>query len=985
MTLHLYIFASVLLVIVNLFYGITSLRTKSRPGLYFGMAAIICSITGGTYLVSILLHEDRYFLMSFMSSLYFLSIDALLLCLIYYAKALGHFQMTRREKLAVRILLIYALFEAVVFLINPFHEIVVGYQLRDTQIAHFSYVMKPLYVIHLAYTYLMIVSILWIMIRGSFRVPREYRSVFYFLPLMIVIIVLLNAIFLFLPNKGIFSQIDISICLYALAIVCTYWHSNYYSKRSMLVRFKSTLFDSINQGMMMFDYNDDLILYNDRSAELFSRVTVRHGISLSSFIREAGLDFQMSGAESRVPLSDHSFTCFTKNGADSPLRCDYKLLRNSQNAILGKLFVFTDLAGRIDLLTGFVNWESFLRHKDETDMVPSFALMCDISGLSSINKTLGHAEGDRMIRSLSESLKQNLPFNTFFIRTHDASMIALCYDMDEKSIHAAMRKVVSDFGGNLQYAISPVTSAETLLEDIQVAARGVNTRKLLDNHSVRSATLSSLIRALKECDPDTESHVKRTQTMGQALGEVIGLNDIEQSDLALLCLLHDIGKVGVPLEILNKPGKLTNEEFAILRSHVEKGYNIAVSSPELKAIADMIRFHHERWDGRGYPDRIAGKEIPLLSRIISVIDAYDAMVSTRSYKSAMSRQEALNEILRCAGTQFDPHIAASFVQLLNDRPDLGISETSITGQSQMLMIPKEPASTALSSAISSSVSIPISRYLLDSQFRIISVDSFFEKMTGYTEEDVHKMHLTQVDLIPDLDRPEYLRLLNSQITMQSTNLFKHPLKKKDGTTTTVYCFGRMFYDPAARSERSEIVISERPLMDSIYDFSESERIWSLKQLRKWDNETRRDPSTGLLTAKAFRAELDVELMMEDSMILLFNIYAERKSHDPFTPVKIMYTDTLIRNELRRDDISAYLGDNTFAAAIFFDRNVSSEVIIRRAEEIYQNYMTVLRSEPDIYDVRIGYVISQSDTQSASILLSEALKDSQHHLRLYTTA
>lgn len=138
--------------------------------------------------------------------------------------------------------------------------------------------------------------------------------------------------------------------------------------------------------------------------------------------------------------------------------------------------------------------------------------------------------------------------------------------------------------------------------------------------------------------------------------------------MSLLCLLHDIGKIGVPLEILNKPGKLSDEEWEILRSHTEKGYVIANSNHELKGIAEEIRHHHERWDGSGYPDGLSGESIPLLSRIIAVVDAYDAMINNRSYKSAISVSSAMEELEQCAGSQFDPFIVSEFLLMLKENP-----------------------------------------------------------------------------------------------------------------------------------------------------------------------------------------------------------------------------------------------------------------------------------------------------------------------------
>jgi HD-GYP domain-containing protein (c-di-GMP phosphodiesterase class II) len=154
--------------------------------------------------------------------------------------------------------------------------------------------------------------------------------------------------------------------------------------------------------------------------------------------------------------------------------------------------------------------------------------------------------------------------------------------------------------------------------------------------------------------------------MAARLGRALELSDAELGKLTLLAVLHDIGKIAIPHAILSKPGKLTEEEWQIMRTHTEKGYRIASASKELQPIADYILHHHERWDGKGYPSGLAGEEIPLLSRIITVVDSHDVMVHDRPYHNAMSQADAEKELLRCSGSQFDPHIVSVFLQVLRD-------------------------------------------------------------------------------------------------------------------------------------------------------------------------------------------------------------------------------------------------------------------------------------------------------------------------------
>lgn len=364
--------------------------------------------------------------------------------------------------------------------------------------------------------------------------------------------------------------------------------------------------------------------------------------------------------------------CYVKkDGEERPLRCDIRSLKNDRGQHLGQLFVFSDAALETDLLTGFQDWESFRRFaREQKDAFPvsTGVAVCDINGLSAVNSSLGTQTGDQKIHLLSETMRNYFPKQTYYVRGVEAMLIALCSHSSEAEMQSCVEKIKENFPGKLQYGVNVVSDEQTdVLAVIQETTEAMRAKKLLDQGSTHSEMLKSLIRALEECDSDTEHHVRRTQLSGAELGKRIGLTDVQQSRLSLLCLLHDIGKIGIPLEILNKPGKLSDEEWAILQTHTRKGYEIANSNSELKGIADEVLHHHERWDGKGYPDGLSSEGIPLLSRVIAVVDAYDAMTNTRAYRQAMPVSTAKAELKRCAGSQFDPFIVAEFLELLKEQ------------------------------------------------------------------------------------------------------------------------------------------------------------------------------------------------------------------------------------------------------------------------------------------------------------------------------
>jgi HD-GYP domain-containing protein (c-di-GMP phosphodiesterase class II) len=189
--------------------------------------------------------------------------------------------------------------------------------------------------------------------------------------------------------------------------------------------------------------------------------------------------------------------------------------------------------------------------------------------------------------------------------------------------------------------------------------------KPLDSRSARSSMIVFFQKVLDEKSAETMEHGRRMQDLVKEIGNRLGLSSVEQREMNLLAVLHDIGKIAIPTDILMKPSCLTKNEWEMMKRHPEIGERIARSVPDLVSIAEAILAHHERWDGTGYPQGLAEKQIPLFSRILAIADAYDVMINGRVYKKAINHREAVEEIKNCAGTQFDPELVKPFVEALS--------------------------------------------------------------------------------------------------------------------------------------------------------------------------------------------------------------------------------------------------------------------------------------------------------------------------------
>ena len=221
-----------------------------------------------------------------------------------------------------------------------------------------------------------------------------------------------------------------------------------------------------------------------------------------------------------------------------------------------------------------------------------------------------------------------------------------------------------------QYILKPFEPEQlSMIVDNGIKKHELATSKtqiLMDLSELFYKTIKSIAHALDAKDEYTHGHSMRVTLYSLALAKCLDLPDSLMEEIETAGLLHDIGKIAIPEKILQKPGKLTDEEFEIIKKHPELGEHLINGIEKLKLISNWLKYHHERYDGKGYPEGLVGETIPISSRIIAVADTYDAMTSTRSYRPALSHEEAISEIERCGGTQFDPKLAEIFVSIRDE-------------------------------------------------------------------------------------------------------------------------------------------------------------------------------------------------------------------------------------------------------------------------------------------------------------------------------
>lgn len=331
-----------------------------------------------------------------------------------------------------------------------------------------------------------------------------------------------------------------------------------------------------------------------------------------------------------------------------------------------------------DSLTKVYNRAYFEEVKQSVNFkenLPIGIIMGDVNGLKVVNDTFGHIEGDKLLKAMADLLGKVVSEKDFIFRWGGDEFILLIPNCDENKCESIIARVMKECKkhnfGLMEMSISLGSSIkksvnEDIYDNLKEAEEKLYRQKFLKEKSIRSSIIFSLNQSLHEKNVETEEHTKRLVKYAIEIGRKLNFTTAQLDELELATKLHDIGKIVISEDILLKPDKLTNEEFEEMKTHTEKGHRILYASRELSHIGRIVLTHHERYDGNGYPLRLKGEDIPIMARIINVVDSYDAMTSYRGYNKVKTKKEAIEEIYKCRGGQFDPKIADIFIEILKN-------------------------------------------------------------------------------------------------------------------------------------------------------------------------------------------------------------------------------------------------------------------------------------------------------------------------------
>lgn len=327
-----------------------------------------------------------------------------------------------------------------------------------------------------------------------------------------------------------------------------------------------------------------------------------------------------------------------------------------------------------DQLTGLYNrrfYDEELKRLDTERNLPISLAMADVNGLKLTNDAFGHMAGDQMLKRIASIMKMECRSDDIVARIGGDEFILLLPRTSSLEAESVVNRIndaiQKEKWGNIVFSVSFGSAtkrgpSEDMKEIYMLAEDRMYRDKLSESRSMRHETIKIIRETLFQKNKREQLHCERVSDLCEAIGTAMGFSFGEVMELKTAGLLHDIGKIGIEESLLNKVGSLSSTEWEDMERHPEIGYHILSSVNEFASIAEFVLCHHERPDGKGYPRNLQESEIPIQAKIISIADSYDAMTSERSYKNTMTKSEAIEEIIKNIGSQFDREIATVFIE-----------------------------------------------------------------------------------------------------------------------------------------------------------------------------------------------------------------------------------------------------------------------------------------------------------------------------------
>ena len=452
--------------------------------------------------------------------------------------------------------------------------------------------------------------------------------------------------------------------------------------------FKSILI-SITEGIIVTDLYGKTMIINETAERItgWKKEDVLNSNAFEFFsILDTERDNILNIINNGECIKEKEYMLKSKIGIDIPVVYNISPVKDGRGKIYGMVISFKDITEKIakdkeidyityhDGLTGVYNRNFFnqeIKNIDLEENLPISVIMGDVNGLKLTNDAFGHLIGDKLIVSAANIMTRVCRDNDIIVRWGGDEFIILLPKTKEEEVQKISERIKEECLNekiemiNISISLgydTKNTNDYALEKSITNAEEIMYRTKMLESRSIKSRTLKLIINTLHEKSRLDDVHSKSVSEICKIFGEAMGMSKEKTSELEILGNIHDVGKIGISQSILNKLGELNSEEWQEVKKHPQIGYHIVSSSGDIAFLGDSVLAHHEWYDGLGYPKGLKGEEIPLMARILAIADAYDAMISYRPYRKTGTKNEAIEELIKYSGSQFDPKLVEIFTK-----------------------------------------------------------------------------------------------------------------------------------------------------------------------------------------------------------------------------------------------------------------------------------------------------------------------------------
>jgi diguanylate cyclase (GGDEF)-like protein/PAS domain S-box-containing protein/putative nucleotidyltransferase with HDIG domain len=454
---------------------------------------------------------------------------------------------------------------------------------------------------------------------------------------------------------------------------------------------------SIGDAVISCDVNSNVLFLN-RSAEILTGWKQEDAIgklveSIFNIVHERTREIcedivsQVILSKSKMELDMHTML-ISKDGSERPIEDSAAPIFDKDGELAGVVLIFRDVTEQRkainnieylsyhDKLTDLYNrrfYEEEIRRLDTERNLPLTIIMGDVNGLKLINDSFGHSMGDELLQKVAKTIKLGFRSDEIIARLGGDEFVVILPNTDKAEVERIISRIQSSliedtfmsFPISISFGHSTKENIDQNIQEVfKNAEDDMYKQKLYESSSMRSRTVDLIMNTLYEKNMREMLHSKRVGDYCEALAIKMNFDAENINKIRLAGLMHDIGKIAIDEKILNKIEQLTKLEFDEIKRHSEIGYRILSSVNEFSEIATFVLEHHERWDGLGYPKGLMGNEISIQGRIVCITDAFDAMTRDRTYKRKLSIMEAIKELRKFAGSQFDPDIIEDFIEVV---------------------------------------------------------------------------------------------------------------------------------------------------------------------------------------------------------------------------------------------------------------------------------------------------------------------------------